>query len=86
MANVVQMRLRIGGMTCVNCQNKIEQKLRGTAGVVKVRVNYNTGTADVSYDTDIISLRDIVRVIEALDYAVLPEPYPCSCSVWAQCR
>lgn len=73
MASVVQKRLRIGGMTCVNCQNKIEQKLRGTAGIVKVRVNYNTGTADVTYDTDIISLRDIVRVIEALDYEVLPE-------------
>ena len=60
-------------MTCVNCQNKIEQKLRNTAGVTNVSVSYAKGIADISYDTDIISLRDITRVIEQLDYEVLPE-------------
>jgi sulfite exporter TauE/SafE/copper chaperone CopZ len=71
-------RLRIGGMTCVNCQNKIEKKLRNTAGIERAEVSYNTGTAVVTYDTDIISLRDIVTIIQKLDYAVLrndrPEP------------
>ncbi len=65
--------LRIGGMTCVSCQNKIEKKLRNTAGVQSASVSYNAGTADVTYDTDIISLRDIISVIERLDYDVLPE-------------
>ncbi|WP_342756242.1 sulfite exporter TauE/SafE family protein [Kineothrix sedimenti] len=63
--------LRIGGMTCVNCQNKIEKKLRNTAGIQSATVSYNAGTADVTYDTDIISLKDIISVIERLDYEVL---------------
>ena len=64
-------KLHIGGMTCVNCQNKIERKLRNTAGVKKVEVSYNEGTAVVMYDADIISLHDISAVIQELEYSVL---------------
>lgn len=66
-------KLRIGGMTCVNCQNKIEKKLRNTAGIEKAEVSYNAGTAVITYDTDIISLKNIVEIIENLDYKVLTE-------------
>lgn len=72
-SSIVHRQLRIGGMTCINCQNKIEKKLRNTAGVVKASVSYDAGTASVSYDTDVLSLKDIERVIEGLDYEVLPE-------------
>ena len=64
-------RLRIGGMTCVSCQNKIERKLRGTAGVQKAEVSYSAGTAFVTYDADAVSLKDIIARIEKLDYTVL---------------
>lgn len=64
-------KLRIGGMTCISCQNKIEKKLQNTAGVQNASVSYNLGTADITYDTDIISLKDIVFLIEKLDYKVL---------------
>lgn len=64
---------RIGGMTCINCQNKIEKKLRNTAGIKSVTVSYSTGTADILYDTDVISPSDIRTVIEKLDYKVLEE-------------
>lgn len=66
-------KLRIGGMTCVNCQNKIEKKLGNTAGIEHAEVNYNTGTASVTYDADIISYKSIVGIIEKLDYEVLQE-------------
>lgn len=65
------VRLRVGGMTCVNCQNKIERKLRGTKGVQSAVVRYGAGTADVSYDADALSPKDIASVIEKLDYKVL---------------
>ncbi len=65
--------LRIGGMTCVSCQNKIEKKLRNTAGIVNAEVSYNSGTASVTYDTDIISYQSIVGIIEHLDYKVLTD-------------
>jgi sulfite exporter TauE/SafE/copper chaperone CopZ len=66
-------KLRIGGMTCVNCQNKIEKKLRNTAGIKKAEVSYNAGTAVITYDTDIISLKNIAEIIESLDYKMLTE-------------
>jgi len=62
---------RIDGMTCVNCQNKIEKKLRKTAGVHEAAVDYNTGTADVTYDAAEISSGEISAVIEKLGYRTL---------------
>ncbi|MFT4105498.1 MAG: sulfite exporter TauE/SafE family protein [Lacrimispora sp.] len=64
-------KLRIGGMTCVSCQNKIEKKLKNTAGIEHAEVSYNAGTATITYDTDIISYKSIVELIEKLDYTVL---------------
>jgi len=66
-------KLRIGKMTCVSCQNKIEKKLRNTAGIEKAEVSYNTGTALVTFDTDIISFQSILGIIENLGYSVLPD-------------
>ncbi|WP_455715034.1 urease accessory protein UreH domain-containing protein [Anaerosporobacter sp.] len=71
--NVKTKNLRITGMTCVNCQNKIQKKLHNTAGIKKADVSYNSGTAQVTYDTDIISLRDIISVIKRLDYDVIED-------------
>ncbi|MDR0671718.1 MAG: heavy-metal-associated domain-containing protein, partial [Oscillospiraceae bacterium] len=63
--------LRIGGMTCAHCQSRIEKSLRNTAGIRSVRVSYSAGTAVVTYDADIIALRDIAGIITKLDYRVL---------------
>jgi sulfite exporter TauE/SafE len=62
---------RIGGMTCVNCQNRIEKKLKRTAGVQAVTVNYNTGEAAVTYNSAITSFDEISAVIETLGYRTL---------------
>lgn len=48
---------RIGGMTCVNCQNKIEKELNHSRGIIKVNVSYTNGTAEIVYDESKISLR-----------------------------
>lgn len=63
----------IGGMTCINCQNKIEKALRYTKGVLKVNVSYSKETADIIYDEKQITLDEIVAVIENLDYQVILE-------------
>ncbi|MDR0874969.1 MAG: sulfite exporter TauE/SafE family protein [Clostridiales Family XIII bacterium] len=64
-------KLRIGGMTCISCQRRIEKKLRGTAGVKSATVSYRAGTASVTYDPDLVSLKDISAAIQQLDYTVL---------------
>ncbi|MDR0878333.1 MAG: cation transporter, partial [Treponema sp.] len=63
--------IRIGGMTCVNCQNKIGKTLQSTAGIESAEVNYNAGTAVLSYDAAVISMQEITSIIERLGYRVI---------------
>ncbi|MBP5596802.1 MAG: sulfite exporter TauE/SafE family protein [Pseudobutyrivibrio sp.] len=62
--------LVVDGMTCINCQQKIESKLSKTKGIKRVRVSYNRGTADVTYDPSKLSVKQITRIIEQLGYSV----------------
>jgi sulfite exporter TauE/SafE/copper chaperone CopZ len=64
---------RIGGMTCVNCQNRIEKKLKSTVGVEEAAVNFNTGTASVTWNASVVTLNEIKAAIETLDYQVLDD-------------
>lgn len=68
--------LRIGGMTCINCQNRIEKQLANTVGIEKAGVSYANGTARISYNPECITPKEICRVIEKLDYRVLDEHSP----------
>lgn len=66
--SVKTKKLSISGMTCVNCENKIQKKLIHSAGIKKAEVSYVSGTALITYDTDIISLKDIYMIIKKLGY------------------
>ena len=65
------IQLNIGGMTCVNCQTKIEKTLHRTEGVISASVSYNNAAADIVYDEEKISLEEIIAAIEELDYEVI---------------
>jgi len=62
--------IRIGGMSCVNCQNKIEKALRKTAGIVSAKVSFARGTAKLNYAPDVVSFDKIEDIINALGYEV----------------
>ena len=66
-------RLKVVGMYCVSCVSVIERGLRGVDGVVDVRVDFTSGEVVVTYDTGVVSLRDLVRVIRGLGYDVVKE-------------
>lgn len=70
---IVKKRIRIGNMTCINCQNKIQRKLKNTAGIQQASVSYQTGLADITYDSDVITLKDIRAIIEKLGYEALTD-------------
>ena len=59
---------RIGGMTCVNCQNRIEKKLKSIAGIENAAVSYKTGTAIVTYNPQEVIFETIKTAIEQLGY------------------
>ena len=71
--SVMRKRLNIGGMSCINCQNKMEHKLKNTAGIEDAKVSYQTGVLDIIYDSNAITLEEIQSSIEKMGYAVLPE-------------
>ncbi|WP_432629207.1 urease accessory protein UreH domain-containing protein [Brotaphodocola sp.] len=68
--SAVKKRFYIAGMTCINCQNKIEYKLKNTAGIHEAKVCYANSYADVVYDSDVIRPKDIQRIIEELGYEI----------------
>lgn len=61
-------RLHVEGMTCVNCENKIEKQLTNTAGVRNVKASFQDATVEVTYDSEKINLGDIQKIIEELGY------------------
>lgn len=65
------IRLHIGGMTCVNCQNKIEKTLNHTRGIISASVSYNNATADIVCNEETLSLKEIITAIERLGYEVI---------------
>jgi len=65
--------IRIGGMTCINCQNRIEKKLKSLAGIENAAVDYADGTAKVTYDEAVIARHEILNAIESLGYTTSKE-------------
>ena len=57
-------------MTCINCQTKIENALLVAAGTKKAEVSWKKGQAFIEYDEKIISLDEIKKTIEDLEYKV----------------
>ncbi len=66
--NYITATFRIKGMTCVNCENKIERKLKNTKGIANAIVSFGKGTATVTYDPVSINVTGIVQIIEGLGY------------------
>ena len=69
-----KMIITIEGMTCVNCENKIEEKLKETKGIQSATASYNTGKANVVFDNEQIQKQEIIEVIERLGYQVVEAP------------
>ncbi|MDR1319818.1 MAG: sulfite exporter TauE/SafE family protein [Gracilibacteraceae bacterium] len=65
---IKSIRLRVSGMTCANCQSRIENKLRRAAGVQSASVSYSAGTAEVVYDENLAAPGDIAAAVRELGY------------------
>ncbi len=67
-------QLYIDGMTCINCQKRIENCLRKRVEIKEAEVSYETGTAEILYDANKITLQEIIRIINGLGYDAKAEP------------
>ncbi|XP_043913679.1 copper-transporting ATPase 1 [Protopterus annectens] len=64
------LELEIRKMTSASCVHKIESKLTIQKGIVYASVSLATSKAHVRYDPEHIGPRDIIELIESLDYEV----------------
>lgn len=64
----VESTINVGGMTCAACSAAIERKLNKTAGVESVAVSLVTNSASIKYDSDAITLTQIMGIIKKLGY------------------
>jgi Cu+-exporting ATPase len=70
-----RIELRITGMTCASCANRIERRLNKLDGV-SASVNYATERATVDYE-DSVAVEQMVGAVEAAGYqAALPAAEP----------
>lgn len=68
MSTTEHAQFAIQGMTCLSCKNLIERTLAKTAGILTATVDFQKERADVAYDSEIISHKEIIRVIDDLGY------------------
>lgn len=60
--------LRVSGMHCASCAVSIENNLNKEKGVHSVNVNLATEKANLEFDSKVISLQEIQKIIKKLGY------------------
>lgn len=65
--------LKVGGMTCAACANRVERGLSKLAGVEKAAVNFAAEKVAVTYDPAKVSLVQLAAKIEDLGYEVIKD-------------
>ena len=63
--------IKIGGMTCVMCQQTIETALKNLEGIISVFVNLSAEKATVTYNPLMVRLTDMKKAIEDAGYQYL---------------
>lgn len=68
---MAKIKFNIQGMHCQSCAALIEEKLKNHQGILKLKVNYDSGKAVVIYDDQTIQEPEIGSLIEGVgDYQV----------------
>lgn len=62
-------RIRVDGMKCLACADRVESALRQLAGVESVDVDVNEGTATVAGD---VQAEDLIQALSYTDYQARP--------------
>lgn len=65
---LLNIRLKISGMTCGGCTSSVEKALRSVSGVGEANVNLMTEEARVDYEPDRVSPRELVAAVKAAGF------------------
>ena len=64
------LKLVVKGMSCGHCINSIEENVGKLNGVHLVKVHLNEEKVDVSFDSKLVSLKEITDIVEGQGYDV----------------
>lgn len=67
MENII---LKINGMKCTGCSQRVEKALKNTDGVEEASVNLETKEANITYNKDEVSYEEICNTILDLGFEV----------------
>ncbi|MDF2036427.1 copper chaperone CopZ [Bacillus sp. CMF12] len=65
-----KMTLNVKGMSCGHCINSIEGSVGELAGVTNVKVNLDSGTVNVEFNPNEVTLDKIKEIIDDQGYDV----------------
>ncbi|GFO97014.1 heavy metal translocating P-type ATPase [groundwater metagenome] len=63
-----EVTLKVGLMHCASCALNIETALKKTPGITSVNVSFPLDRARISYDPGLISIQEMIKVIEGVGY------------------
>lgn len=63
-ATIKQAELKVEGMTCQGCEQHVNHALYKQEGVVKATSSYQKGAASVEFDSQKVTLDELMQVIE----------------------
>lgn len=63
----------VTGMTCASCAVSVESMLKHQKGVIDAAVNYANASAKVEYDSNVASLDDFKKAMQAIGYDMIIE-------------
>jgi copper chaperone len=62
--------LKVIGMSCGGCAGNVEKALKGLSGVTKATVNLKAGNAQVEYDPEKVTDKDLAKAVKNAGYGV----------------
>lgn len=67
-----KIEIRISGMSCTGCENRVENVLKTIENVESVNANYNTGIVEIgTNDIKNLNIDVIKETLEDLGYDIL---------------
>lgn len=67
-----KIEIRISGMSCTGCENRVENILKNIKNVESVNANYNTGIVEIeTNDIKNLDIDVIKETLEDLGYDIL---------------
>lgn len=67
-----KIEIRISGMSCTGCENRVENILKNIENVESVNANYNTGIVEIeTNDIKNLDINVIKETLEDLGYDIL---------------